>query len=165
MSKVETITYQGKNYATVPARLKEFRSTNPRAGITTSPTFGEDGSLTFKAEIIADRSDESSATATGHAHYNASAMKDKKAFEKLETIATGRALSLLGYLNNGEIASTEEMEEFEGFKAEKFTEEIESAKTVAELMAIFNRMNPSEKKLFTETLSTKKKELANASKN
>lgn len=159
MSKLDTIKYQGNDYATVPVRLKEFRQKHPRAGLTSTPTFGEDGSLTFKVEIIADRSDEYSATATGHAHYTAKEMANRKAFEKLETVATGRALSMLGYLNNGQVASTEEMLEFESYKLEKYESEIAGATSVEDLMAVFQKMNAEEKKTFTEALSEKKKEL------
>lgn len=166
MSKVNTIAYGSvKEYATVPARLKEFRQKNPRAGIKTTPTFGEDGSLTFEAEITVDRGDESTATATGHAHYTAADMKQKKAFEKVETIAVGRALANLGYLNNGQIATTEEMLEFEEYRLEKYEDEIAKATSVEDLMAVFQKMNAEEKKTFTEALSEKKKELLNATAN
>lgn len=140
MSKVETIKYQGKDYATVPARLKEFREQNPRASILTAPLYQEDGSLIFKAEIIQDKSDENSATATGHARYTAEEIKRAKAFEKLETVSIGRALSILGYLNDGQIASTEEMDEFENYKADRVNiaiEELNEAKTLDELKEVF----------------------------
>lgn len=140
MSNVETIKYQGKDYATVPARLKEFRETNPRAAITTTPLYQEDGSLIFRAEIIQDKSDENSATATGHARYTAEEMKQRKAFEKLETVSIGRSLSVLGYLNDGQIASTEEMDEFENYKADKVFEALtalDEAETLDELKDVF----------------------------
>lgn len=162
MSKIETIKYQGKDYATVPARLKEFREKNPRASIETDPTYHEDGSVTFKATLVQDRADEYSATATGNAHYSAKELETKKAFEKLETISVGRALANLGYLNDGQIATTEEMVEFEQFKLEKFADKIDSAESVDELMKLFSSMNAEEKKAFTEALSAKKKELLNA---
>lgn len=161
MSKVETIDYQGKDYATVPARLKEFRQSNPRASISTEPMAQTDGSMIIRALIVTDRADESSAQSTGSARYSEKEMIAKKAYEKLETIAVGRALSLLGYLNNGDIASSEEMLEFEGFKAEKYETEIAEAKDVKSLIGIFNRMNQIEKKQFTDMLSERKKELAN----
>lgn len=116
MSKrIETIKVSGCDYAKVSARLAEFRKENPRAKITTRPEPQPDGGMIFYAEIIKD-SAKKSAEATGTAYYPASKMKSDKAFEKLETISVGRALSLLGYLNNGEIASSEEMEEFENLK-------------------------------------------------
>ena len=54
-------------------------------------------------------------------------VKQEKGFEKNETIAIGRALAILGYAGSGEIASSEEMEEFEDFKKQK----IEDAKAEA----------------------------------
>lgn len=140
MSKVNTISYQGKDYATVPARLKEFRESNPRASITTTPMYQEDGSLIFKAEIVQDKADENSATATGHARYTADEIKRVKAFEKLETVSIGRALAILGYLNDGQIATTEEMDEFEQFKSDKVklaVENILSTETEADLKQFF----------------------------
>lgn len=162
MSKVETINYQGKDYATVPARLKEFREKNPRAGISTVPTVQPDGAVIFQATIVVDKSDEGSASATGTAMYSAKEMEGKKAFEKLETISVGRALALLGYLNNGEVATGEEMAEFEEYRSDRVKNAITSAETVDELFTIFSELNPQEKKEFTPLLSERKKELADA---
>ena len=50
-----------------------------------------------------------------------------KALEKLETISTGRALAFLGYMKDGRIASTEEMEEFNSYKESKRLEAVEAA--------------------------------------
>lgn len=156
---VETIKYQGKDYALVPARLKAFREENPRALIDTNPTYNPDGSVTFKAKIVKDRSDEYSAVGTGNARYSETEISKPKAFEKLETIAVGRALANIGYLNDGQVATTEELEEFYGYKLDKFKEEINEAKSVKELLAIFKRMDGQAKKEFTELLSEKRKEL------
>lgn len=162
MNKVTTINLKGNDYATVPQRLKEFRESNPNSDIQTEPTFHPDGAVTFKARIIKDLSDENSMKGTGHAHYSATEMKQPKAFEKLETVARGRALSDIGYLNNGEIASTEELEEFLGFKFDQYKKQIDGAKTVEDLLSIYKGMNSAAKKQFTERLSEKKKELQNA---
>jgi hypothetical protein len=121
----DSIKFGDKDYALVPGRLKKFREANPRAGLDTVPTIHEDGSVTFKATIIQDRANEYSATATGNAHYSASEIKKPKAFEKLETISLGRALANIGYLNDGQIATTEEMEEFEAYKNTKIDEAVE----------------------------------------
>lgn len=164
MSK-ESIKFGDKDYALVPARLKKFREANPRASVDTEPTYNADGSITFKATITQDRANEYSATATGNARYDATELKKAKAFEKLETISVGRALANIGYLNDGQIATTEEMEEYEFYRAAKYADRIEAAKSVDDLMAIFNAMNPDEKKQFTESLSVKKKELTHAGAN
>lgn len=162
MNKVATIKYQGNDYATVPVRLKEFRQNNPRASISTVAMPQPDGSMIIQAKIVADKADESSADATGTARYSEKEMQVRKAFEKLETIATGRALSLLGYLNNGEIAGSEELDEFYAYRTEKYEEDIKTATSVDELMQIFRKMNAEDQKLYTEALSERKKELLNA---
>jgi len=120
MAKVKTTKIADKfDYALVPDRLKEFREQNPRASIKHQETVAEDGSVVIRATIIKDKSKPDSADAQGSARYTTSEMKIKKAYEKLETIATGRALANLGYLNDGKIASTEEMEEYHAYKDEK----------------------------------------------
>lgn len=119
--KTKTIDLKGKEYAQVKDRLMEFRTDNTNGSIETTPTFQPDGQILFKARIIRDRSDESSAEATGHALGKNSG---DKAFEKLETIAVGRALALLGYASSGEIASSEEMEEFDEWKQEQHRESV-----------------------------------------
>lgn len=164
--RVDTIKYGGvAEYATVPARLKKFRETHPRASISTKPTFLEDGSCVFIATIVSDLSDEASARATGSARYTASEIAKPKAFEKLETIATGRALSLLGFLNNGEIASSEEMLEFELHKENRVLEAIEAVKTAknrSELVAIQASLPADDQKQLNEHIRTRIKELTSA---
>jgi hypothetical protein len=113
----------GADYAKVSERLKEFRQDNPNGLIETEPTF-LDGQTMFKCRILKDKSNPDSAEATGHALGN---KKGDKEFEKLESIATGRALALLGYASSGEIASSEEMEEFQAYQKEKKAEAIATA--------------------------------------
>lgn len=48
----------------------------------------------------------------------------KKDFEKLETIAIGRALAVLGFLKDGQVASTEEMENFHEWENQKIADEV-----------------------------------------
>ena len=123
MTKVKTTTIGGGvEYAKVSERLKVFRSENPRAFIETTPIPQESGMMMFKTRIVKDKADEFSGEATGHALQTKSGTKD---FEKLETISVGRALALIGYAPDGEIASSEEMEEFEDWKQQKLQEEIE----------------------------------------
>lgn len=132
-NKVETIDLKGKAYATVPARVKEFRENCPRASIETKPTLLEDGSYMFSATIIKDLSDEFSARATGTALSKSKNADKEKDFEKLETIAVGRALALLGYMASGAIATGEEMEEFNAYQQEKITDTISSLRSVSDL--------------------------------
>lgn len=144
MRKVATMNVSGGEYAKVAVRLREFRTDNPRASIKTSHTINADGSVTFETYILKDKADEFSADSTGSATYSVEEMKKPKAFEKLETISVGRALSMMGYLNNGEIASSEEMEEFEHYKKRRAEEarlmaieSLESAKSLDELKSAF----------------------------
>lgn len=159
---IETIKYQGKDYATVPARLKAFRQENPRAAITTEPRFLEDGSVLFQAKITQDQKDEYSATATGSAMYSAAEIAKPKAFEKLETISIGRALAVLGYLNNGDVATTEEMAEFEQFKLNKVEDAIEAIKTATkrgEFQDIMAKLTPDQQKQVTPIIKERMAEL------
>jgi len=114
--KTKTIDLKGKEYAQVKDRLNKFRVDNPNGLIETTPTFQPDGTILFKARILKNKSDETSAEATGH---SLGANKGEKSFEKLETIAVGRALGLLGYASDGEIASSDEMEEFLTYQTER----------------------------------------------
>lgn len=122
--KTPTIDLKGKAYATVPARIKEFREANPNGLIETSPATQPDGQVIFTARILKDKSNPSSGEATGH---SIGKISGDKAFEKLETIAIGRALAILGYMASGEIASSEEMEEFQKYQEEKKAEIITDA--------------------------------------
>ena len=126
----------GADYALVPARLKQFREDNPRAKTETTPTIDGD-MIIFKAHILKDKSDENSAEATGHSMGKSTG---NKAFEKLETVALGRALAQLGYLNNGEIATTEEMTEFNAYKENQIDEaviKLNACKTLDELKQVY----------------------------
>jgi hypothetical protein len=144
-------------YAKVNDRLLEFREDNPRGSIVTSFQLVTDR-IIFKAHIVKDRGNDTSAEATGHA-----TGKDdgtEKVFEKLETIATGRALALLGYGAKGEIASSEEMEAFLEHKQEQLAEAIME---VTE--AIGNCATQEELQKYWASLSGEMKKLANDAKN
>jgi hypothetical protein len=138
---VQTINLKGNEYATVPQRLKQFREDNPRSLVETKPEFRED-MVVFSARIVKDQADPTSATATGHSYGK---LTGDKAFEKLETVATGRALALLGYLNNGQIATTEEMNEFHAYQFEQIVEEINNATKREEFTAILAKLKPDQK--------------------
>ncbi len=143
--KISTIKLNGgkTDYAKVASRVKEFRTECPHGSIDTKPTILEDGSIMFSAIIIKDLSDEFSARATGTALSKSKNADKEKDFEKLETIAVGRALALLGYGADGEIASSDEMEEFHAFQDKKKSEVeaiikvLQGTKTVDELKEKF----------------------------
>lgn len=165
---VKTIDLQGKQYATVPERLKEFRELNKRALIETSHTIHDDGSVVFNTRILTDKSDTNSAESTGSAMYTAKQMQGSKAFEKLETISVGRALALLGYLNNGQVATSEEMDEFNAYQDEKIeqaVDELKSANDLDELKEIFMNLGSliAHSKV-QDAKNKRKEELQNADK-
>ncbi len=153
-------------YAKVNDRLLEFRQENPKGSIVTSFQLVTDR-IIFKSHIVKDRGDNTSAEATGHA-----TGKDdgtEKVFEKLETIATGRALALLGYGAKGEIASSEEMEEFQEYQQEKhaemimeITEQLDNATTLMELGEVWASIDGAYKKE-VESFKNSKKEKLNES--
>ncbi len=165
MKKTKTIDLKGKQYAQVSDRIKEFRDACPHGLIETTPTFNQDGSILFKARILKDKGDETSAESTGHA---LGPNKGEKSFEKLETIAVGRALALLGYASDGDIASGEEMEEFYDFQNSKrediiddLTDRIKNAKTIDELKSVWASVDGAFKVELNELKENKKKELEN----
>lgn len=136
-------------YAKVKDRLNKFWEDNPRGKIETKPHF-VDGQVMFEAHILKDKSDEYSREVTGHTFGTKDNEKD---FEKLETLAVGRALALLGYAGSGEIASSEEMEEYHKFQEQKKQQMIdeardwiESAKDLNDLKSIWSAMPPEAKK-------------------
>lgn len=151
---VKTIKLGQAQYAKVADRLKEFRTDFQNSKIETD--YNEaDGTVTFRAFIWKDKSSHLEVLkevkdveiARGSADSSATARSTKKGekdFEKLETIAIGRALALLGYLSSGEVASFEEMEEFQKYKDDQRREYIEQqvglfaeAKTMDELKVIW----------------------------
>lgn len=166
---VKTTKIQGgADYATVPARLKEFREANPRALVETKPEVQSDGAVIFSARILVDKANSNSAEATGTAMYNATEIKKAKAFEKLETVSVGRALALLGYLNNGQVATSEEMTEFNEYRDEKIEElidQINACNDIDELKEVFiSAGNLIAESRVIEAKDAKKQELQDASK-
>lgn len=114
--KIKTITLQGKSYAPVKERVKAFREENPNGAIETIVETIGDGYIKVRATVTKEIGNDKSAMANGHSFGN---VKNQKQFEKLESVAVGRALAFLGYLADGEIASSDEMEEFLNYKEKK----------------------------------------------
>lgn len=152
----------GAEYAKVAERLKMFREACPQGSIETLGDI-KDGYIIFKTTIIKDLSNEFSARATGTAMQK---MDEKvKTFEKTESISVGRALAMLGYLASGDIASSEEMEEFQDFKETKkleeellYKEQIDSIDTIEDLQAYY-LANKGRGKEFDSYVSARKAEL------
>lgn len=125
-------------FSKVVDRLNIFRSENPNGLVETTPTINGD-QIIFKTRILKDKSNEFSAEATGHAMAMIKPDEEKQ-FEKLETISVGRALALLGYAAGGEIASSDEMDDFNKYRQQKIDEMIDGMakiKTLEKLRAYF----------------------------
>ncbi len=120
MNKIATIDLKGKDYARVPDRIKAFREDCPNGVIRTKPTV-EDGQIIFEAFVKKDQSKVESAESTGHSFGK---LSGDKSFEKQETIAIGRALATLGYMAGGDVASSEEMEEFYEYRNTQIDEAV-----------------------------------------
>lgn len=143
-NKLSTINLQGKAYAQVATRLKEFRERCPNGLVDTKHRLEEDGSWTFKATILKDKavtsSGEGSGSSRGFLKDPKTGVEIPKAFEKLETIAVGRALAVLGFMASGEVASFEEMEDFlseketkRQLKIQEIMQKIDSIQNLSEL--------------------------------
>lgn len=146
VKKLETIDLKGNAYAKVAVRLKEFREMCTNGLIETTPTFLNDNKVAFKTRILKDKSDQNSGEGTGHSMGSLvkDGKEDPKAFEKLETISIGRALSVMGFMASGEVASFEEMEEFMSqketerqIKIQEIKDEVDAIKNVDELREYF----------------------------
>ena len=112
VKKLDTIKVSGGGqYAKVAERLKEFHSQYKAGKIETSYSLTE-AMICFKATITPDTT-KLERFFTGHSLGKTAGVK---AFEKLETIAVGRALAFLGLLADGDVASADEMEEYRNEK-------------------------------------------------
>lgn len=103
--EIKTIDLKGKKYAPVSERVAQFHKDHVKGTINTEYNFNE-GYCIFKATVSFD-----DRTFNGHAFGKVGV---EKAFEKLESVAVGRALAMAGYLAGGEIASYDEIEKFNG---------------------------------------------------
>lgn len=162
MKQVKTTKIKGNvDYAKVSDRLNAFRSENPRSKISIKYSYDDAGNLTHTARIWKDKTDYyemlkagakaedaiESCDADASSFMFADQLKKEKGFEKNESIAVGRALAMLGYAGSGEIASSEEMEEFEDWKLQKSEEErakaleaITNAKSIPELLNVWKSL-------------------------
>lgn len=106
--EIKTVKLQGKEYAPVGERIKAFHEKYPKdTSIETDVQFKE-GWAYVKATVKFDNK-----TFNGHSFGK---LEKEKAFEKLETVAVGRALAFSGFAPDGSIASYEEIEKFNGDK-------------------------------------------------
>lgn len=185
VNKAKTTRIKGNTeYAKVADRLKEFRAANPRSKISVKHYHDEDGNLTSRAYVWKDKVEFyellksgvssqdalESADSEGTSFMKSSQLVKEKGFEKNETIAVGRALALLGYAASGEIASSEEMEEFERYQADKIIEarsvatgKINQAKSIADLQQIWMSLTKEQRldKTIQQAKDARKEELNN----
>ena len=186
-NKTRTTRIKGNTeYAKVADRLNEFRKANPRSKISVKHYHDEEGNLTSRAYIWKDKVDFygllksgvsskealESADSEGTSFMKASQLAKEKGFEKNETIAVGRALALLGYAASGEIASSEEMEEFERYQADKAEEarsmvisKINQVETMTDLQQVWMALTKEQRldKTIQQAKDKRKEELSNAS--
>jgi hypothetical protein len=129
--KAKTMTLSGNEYAKVAERLRLFRNDFPHSKTETAYEVDVDKTVVFTVWIWKEKADllelmkngvtdkeilRSSADANGTSKSKGEIGSKDKDFEKLETVALGRALGMLGYLASGEVASFEEQQEFEKFR-------------------------------------------------
>lgn len=123
--EIKTINLKGKSYAPVSERVAQFHRDHKDGKIETSYEFKE-GYVIFKAVVsfenlyqiddlpngqVCKQTVLDTRKFTGHAFGK---VGQEKAFEKIESVAVGRALAFAGYLAGGEIASYDEIEKFNG---------------------------------------------------
>lgn len=162
--KQKTIVLQGKNYVQVAERVRAIHEKRKDSfDITTKYTITESGNVVFIATLfIRVKGIESPLVFTGHSFGK---LGGAKAFEKLETVAVGRALAFAGYHGDGDIASADEMQNFEQEidyeKIEEAQLALSDAKTLDELQKIYTKFEKGVKgnKSVIELKDKLKKEL------
>lgn len=146
------------DYAKVTDRLEAFRVNHPNSKILTSYK-NENNKTVFKAFLWRDKTEVIQSLANGvskeliylTADAEATAQKtitNDKDFEKLETMAIGRALSNLGYSSTGTIAESM-ISELDKYKDELYQDSVDSTidglqncKTLDELKTNYQALNP-----------------------
>ena len=181
--KADTMKLSGNDYAKVAERLRLFRNDFPHSKTETAYEHEAEGSVVFTVWLWKEKTDlldlmksgvtdkvilRSSADSNGTSK-GAVGVKQKD-FEKLETIALGRALGMLGYLASGEIASFEEQQEFEAFRKQQqeeavrdAIESLDSAKTIDELKKAFVATGMMQNPLVVAAKDKRKAELTDES--
>ena len=164
------------DYAKVTDRLEAFRTNHPNSKILTSYK-NENNKVVFKAFLWRDKTEVIQSLANGiskdliylTADAEATAQKtitNDKDFEKLETMAIGRALSNLGYSSTGKIAE-HKTNELDKYKDELYQKAVDNAisdlqicKTLVELKETYQALNPvlrTDKTIKVITEETKKR--------
>ena len=106
--ELPTIKLKGKDYVQVKDRIIFFNETYPNGQITTKIVSVIDSKMVrFRATVQPDVSNPRKFVA-----HSFGTIDEVKAFEKLETVAVGRALALMGIGIVESIASADEMDRF-----------------------------------------------------
>ena len=180
--RAETMKLSGNDYAKVAERLRLFRNDFPHSKTESIYEVDVDKTVVFTVYVWKDKNDllelmksgvtdkeilRSSADANGTAKSKGEIGAKDKDFEKLETVALGRALGMLGYLASGEIASFEEQAEFERFRKEQQEQAVaeaiaslDAAKTMDELKKAFVATKMMENPLVVAAKDKRKSELS-----
>lgn len=109
MRQVKTINIRGSQYATVSARLAAFREDHPDWSILTDIQYRDPEEVVFVCRIQNDKG-TTLATGTAHEVRTSTGVNQSSYVENCETSSVGRALAILGYGIDGEIASYDEMD-------------------------------------------------------
>ena len=166
-TKLDTIEIKGKKYTTVDARVQFFREKFPKWTIETQyPVLELDKGVCVCCAVIKDESGK--VVSQGHAHEWQSkpgSMVNKTSYvENAETSAVGRALGFMGIGINGTgIATADEVDlaikhqesydyapvedeipEFPRQLSEQCEKDIRAAKTVREVVDVYNAYATSE---------------------
>lgn len=164
MRKVKTIKLKGKDYVQVAERVRTIHEERKDAfDIVTTYEVTSSGNIVFTATLIIETKGGKQRTFTGHSFGK---LGGEKAFEKLETVAVGRALAFAGYHGDGDIASAEEMENIEPEIDYDMIEQaqiaIADAKTIEELKSVFQKLKKDVRnhKSVIEAKDARKKELS-----
>lgn len=107
--KMKTVDLRGKKYIEVKERVKAFNEDHENGSIRTKIINQNNNLVSFIAKVIPDV-DKPKRHFTGHSF---GTIDEVKAFEKLETVAVGRALAFAGYGIIEGIASADEMRRFQ----------------------------------------------------
>lgn len=168
MTKRKTIKLSGKDYVQVAERIRAIHSERKDTiDVETTYFITENGNVVFTAtlsvEVVNANKSLTSRKFTAHSFGK---LGGAKAFEKLETVAVGRALAFAGYHGDGDIASADEMESFEQEidyeKIEAAQVALNEAKTLDELQKVYQKLERAVKgnKDVIATKDARKKELA-----
>lgn len=165
MNDLKTIDIKGKAYVLVNERLKYFRENFPQFSLISELLSNENGVCVIKASII---DENGKVLATGHAsEKESSSFINKTSYiENCETSAWGRALANFGIGIDSSVASAEEVANAIRNQVKEpdrdFTEALQNAVSIDDIVAIWNSMTESEQAKFKGLASSMKQKIKEA---